>query len=70
MEEAQYEFNRLRDEIDYCLVMREQITSEQVDRFFADQQEIWADVSRRWVEFRRLGDAQPSGPPTARQATP
>jgi hypothetical protein len=70
MEEAQYEFNRLRDEIDYRLVTREEITSEQVDRFFADQQRIWADVSRRWVEFRRLGDAQQAGPPTARHVTP
>lgn len=62
MEEAQYRFNRLRDEIDYYLTVTspEAISRDAVDRFFADQQLIWNDVSRRWIEFRSLG-ASPSG---------
>ncbi|SCG42759.1 DUF4231 domain-containing protein [Micromonospora humi] len=60
MEETRYRLNRLRDEIDYLLVTTspDKITREHMDRFFADQQQIWADVSRQWVEFRRYGDAQ------------
>ncbi|MFI7160473.1 MULTISPECIES: SLATT domain-containing protein [Micromonospora] len=64
MEETRYRLNRLRDEIDYVLVTNpaDQVTREQMDRFFADQQQIWADVSRQWVEFRRQGDTQQPGP--------
>ncbi|MGC5288191.1 SLATT domain-containing protein [Micromonospora sp. DT231] len=64
MEETRYRLNRLRDEIDYLLVANppDGLTREHIDRFFADQQQIWADVSRQWVEFRRQGDAQQLGP--------
>ncbi|WP_091414603.1 SLATT domain-containing protein [Micromonospora tulbaghiae] len=64
MEQTRYRLNRLRDEIDYLLVTNpsDEITREHIDRFFADQQQIWADVSRQWVEFRRQGDAQQLGP--------
>ncbi|MGC4895626.1 SLATT domain-containing protein [Micromonospora sp. DT31] len=64
MEETRYRLNRLRDEIDYLLVANpsNEITRERIDRFFSDQQQIWADVSRQWVEFRRQGDAQQPGP--------
>ncbi|MGC4809724.1 SLATT domain-containing protein [Micromonospora sp. DT228] len=64
MEETRYRLNRLRDEIDYLLVANppDGITREHIDRFFADQQQIWADVSRQWVDFRRQGDAQQPGP--------
>jgi hypothetical protein len=60
MEEAQYRFNRLRDEIDYYLTPTppDAVTRDVVDRFFADQQLIWSDVSRRWIEFRSLGASQ------------
>ena len=56
MEEAQYRLNRLRDEIDYYLVAtpRADITKEKLDEFFAQQQDIWSDVSRRWIEFRKM----------------
>ncbi|WP_203935003.1 DUF4231 domain-containing protein [Virgisporangium ochraceum] len=72
MEETRYRLNRLRDEIDYHLVATaaDETTRENFDQFFADQQQIWADVSRQWVEFRRIGDSFqpgiPASPPTAR----
>ena len=55
MEETQYRLNRLRDEIDYYLVMTAEpnISRTQLDTFFQDQQSIWSEVSRRWVGFRR-----------------
>jgi hypothetical protein len=60
MEEAQYRLNRLRDEIDYYLTVTqpEAVEREVIDRFFADQQLIWSDVSRRWIEFRSLAISQ------------
>jgi uncharacterized protein DUF4231 len=65
MEETRYELNRLRDEIDFVLVTNppDQVTRDHLDRFFADQQQIWANVSRQWVEFRRQGDARQPGNP-------
>jgi hypothetical protein len=56
MEEAQYRLNRIRDEIDYYLVVTPSadLTKEKLDEFFAEQQAIWRDVSRRWVEFRKI----------------
>jgi hypothetical protein len=62
MEEAQYRLNRLRDEIDYYLTVTppEAIGREMLDRFLKDQQLIWNDVSRRWIEFRSLETSQPS----------
>jgi hypothetical protein len=62
MEEAQYRLNRLRDEIDYYLTVTpsDAVEREALDRFFADQQLIWNEVSRRWIEFRALDASQPS----------
>jgi hypothetical protein len=62
MEEAQYRLNRLRDEMDYYLVVTPsaEITKDKLDEFFEEQQAIWSDVSRRWIEFRRL-DQPPAG---------
>jgi hypothetical protein len=69
MEEAQYRLNRIRDEIDYYLVVTPSadITREKLDEFFQEQQAVWNDVSRRWVEYRKL-DRPPSGeqPPDIR----
>ncbi|MFT7866758.1 MULTISPECIES: DUF4231 domain-containing protein [Amycolatopsis] len=55
MEETQYRMNRLRDEMDYYLVTTPAADLERsrLDRFYAEQQDLWADVSRRWVEFRK-----------------
>lgn len=69
MEETQYRLNRLRDEMDYYLTVTPSgaVGREALDRFFAEQQLIWNDVSRRWIEFRALdtqpGSGQPGAPP-------
>jgi hypothetical protein len=54
MEETQYRMNRLRDEMDYYLVTTPvaELRLDRLDAFYAEQQDLWADVSRRWVEFR------------------
>jgi hypothetical protein len=67
MEEAQYRFNRLRDEIDYYIIATspEDLKTQQLKEFFLEQQATWADVSKRWIEFRKL-DQSPQGD----QATP
>jgi hypothetical protein len=56
MEESQYRLNRLRDEMDYYIVTTppEELDRVRLDEFFAAQQTIWGDVSRRWIEFRKL----------------
>jgi hypothetical protein len=68
MEETQYRLNRLRDEIDFLLVAgkSEQLTQERLQGFFVEQQLIWADVSRRWVEFRRTSQSQEAPPSMSR----
>jgi hypothetical protein len=62
MEEAQYRLNRLRDEMDYYLVATPSVElhKDRLDQFFEEQQGIWGDVSRRWIEFRKL-DSAPQG---------
>src|SRR4029079_5936210 len=62
MEQAQYRLNRLRDQMDYYLVVTpsDQLDRETLDRFFIQQQHVWSDVSRRWIEFRALEVSQPN----------
>jgi hypothetical protein len=64
MEEAQYRMNRLRDDMDYYLVTTPvaELNQQKLDEFYADQQVIWAEVSHRWVEFRKLDRAPQTGP--------
>ena len=60
MEEAQYRLNRLRDEVDYYLVTTEpaEIDAQKLEGFFSDWQTVWRDVSKRWIQFRKLeGDS-------------
>lgn len=67
MEETQYRLNRIRDEMDYYLVITPEsdISRKRLDEFFKAHQEVWSDVSRRWIEFRTLDQTQPtSGMPT------
>jgi len=63
MEESQYRLNRLRDEMDYYLVATPSadVQRDKLDDFFHEQQEIWRDVSQRWIEFRKLDQPSPSG---------
>lgn len=62
MEETQYRLNRVRDHMDLYLVTTpgNQVSIDQLRKFFDEQQEIWSDVSRRWIEFRRV-DRTPVG---------
>lgn len=63
MEETQYRLNRIRDEMDYYLVTTPaaDLDRDRLRGFFADQQDIWRDVSRQWVEFRKLDQSQLGG---------
>ncbi|MER5456068.1 DUF4231 domain-containing protein [Micromonospora sp. NPDC002389] len=64
MEETRYRLNRLRDEMDYYLTVTpsEEMTRTELDRFFAEQQRIWRDVSQRWTELRAMHDPPPANP--------
>jgi hypothetical protein len=61
MEEHQYRLNRLRDRLDFHLVATPttKLTMDQLREFFAEQQAIWDETSRRWLGFRKL-DAEPN----------
>lgn len=60
MEEMLYRLNRLRDEMDFHLVTTPvaDLTLGQLRDFYDEQQTIWAEVSNRWLGFRKL-DRQP-----------
>jgi hypothetical protein len=51
--------------MDFYLVTTpvEQVTTDRLLEFFEEQQEIWHDVSRRWVEFRKFDRAPRDGHP-------
>jgi hypothetical protein len=63
MEETQYRLNRIRDEMDYYLVTTPaaDLDRDRLRGFFTDQQDIWQDVSRQWIEFRKQDQSQPGG---------
>jgi hypothetical protein len=63
MEETQYRLNRIRDEMDYYIVTTPtaDLKLDRLRGFFGEQQDVWNDVSRRWIEFRRLDQSQPGG---------
>jgi hypothetical protein len=63
MEETQYRLNRVRDEMDYYLVLTPQTNMEEarLQSFFLDQQAVWSDVSRSWVGFRKLDRSSEPG---------
>ena len=56
MEETQYRLNQVRDEMDYYLATtpRTEVTKAVLDRFFHEQQKIWAVTSKRWVDYRQI----------------
>lgn len=70
MEEAQYRLNRIRDEMDYHLVTTPaaELGIDTLRQFFLEQQAVWSDVSRRWIEFRKL-DRPPEGDRASPQTT-
>ncbi|WP_328610565.1 hypothetical protein OG943_16050 [Amycolatopsis sp. NBC_00345] len=73
MEESQCRMNRVRDDLDYYLVTTPAIDlkREKLDSFYAEQQVIWAEVSRQWAEFRKLDCPPQVGQvPTSRDLQP
>lgn len=65
MEEMQYRFYRLEDDLAYYLekTAGDAITQEEVDQYFATYQELWHDVSRRWLEQRGIEKSRPKSVP-------
>jgi hypothetical protein len=59
MEEAQYEFYRLRDDVTFYLASTptEQLDPERIRSLFEQYQGIWDRLSSRWLEFRRAGSS-------------
>ncbi|MEU6879316.1 SLATT domain-containing protein [Streptomyces sp. NPDC046712] len=55
MEEAQYRFQRLADDLEYLVASTpaEQLTFDQLNEIFGRYQAIWDDLSRNWLEHRR-----------------
>lgn len=57
MEETQYRFNRLRDEVHYYLAETpaDDLDSTRIRELFDQYQEIWDQLSMRWLESRKPG---------------
>ncbi|MEW1633123.1 SLATT domain-containing protein [Streptomyces sp. NPDC093801] len=55
MEEAQYRFRRLADDLEYLLASTaaDDLTFDQLDELFRRYQTIWDDLSLSWLEHRR-----------------
>lgn len=59
MEEAQYKFYRLRDELTYYIAANQpdQLDESKLRAMFDEYQGIWHQLSNRWLEFRRTPGA-------------
>lgn len=55
MEEAQYRFRRLADDLEYLVASTaaDELTFDQLGEIFGRYQTIWDDLSRTWLEHRR-----------------
>ncbi|MGW0882654.1 DUF4231 domain-containing protein [Streptomyces sp. NPDC002671] len=55
MEEAQYRFQRLADDLEYLMASTaaDDLTYDQLGEVFERYQTIWNDLSRTWLEHRR-----------------
>lgn len=55
MEEAQYRFQRLADDLEYLVASTpaDELTFDQLSEIFGRYQTIWDDLSRAWLEHRR-----------------
>ncbi|MGW7067182.1 DUF4231 domain-containing protein [Streptomyces sp. NPDC054855] len=55
MEEAQYQFQRLADDVEYLVASTaaNELTFDQLDEIFGRYQAIWDGLSRTWLERRR-----------------
>ena len=58
MEETQYKFYRLRDDVAYYMASNkpEELEETQIRQFFNRYQTIWDQLSDRWLEYRRAGE--------------
>lgn len=56
--------------MDYYLVTTPaaDLDRHQLHRFFADRQDIWNDVSSRWIEFRKRDQPQQGNGPASDSA--
>ncbi len=63
MEEAQYRFQRLADELEYLMAAtpEHELSYESLRPVFEQYQEVWASLSERWLVSR--ADAERSGRP-------
>lgn len=59
MEEAQYKFYRLRDELTYYIAANQpgQPDESKLRGMFEEYQQIWSQLSDRWMEYRRTPGA-------------
>ncbi|MFE9635840.1 SLATT domain-containing protein [Streptomyces sp. NPDC006463] len=55
MEEAQYRFRRLADELEYLVASTaaDELTFDQLGEIFGRYQAIWDDLGRTWLAHRR-----------------
>ncbi|MFI9307292.1 SLATT domain-containing protein [Streptomyces triculaminicus] len=55
MEEAQYRFQRLADDLEYLVASTaaDELTFDQLGEVFGRYQAIWDDLSRTWLDHRR-----------------
>ncbi|MEV6012601.1 DUF4231 domain-containing protein [Streptomyces sp. NPDC051976] len=55
MEETQYRFQRLADDLEYLMATTapSDLTHARIDDIFRGYQDIWGDLSRTWLEHRR-----------------
>ena len=56
MEETQYRFYRLRDELSYYLAATptDQVDPARIGEMFAEYQRVWDALGSRWLEVRRV----------------
>jgi hypothetical protein len=59
MEEAQYKFYRLRDDLTYYIAASQpdQLDESRIQKMFDEYQQIWDQLSNRWMEYRRTPGA-------------
>jgi hypothetical protein len=58
MEETQYKFYRLRDDVSYYIAANKtgELEEARIRQFFDRYQTIWDQLSNRWLEYRRASE--------------
>ena len=56
MEETQYRFYRLRDELTYYIAATkpDHLDKDKLKEAFDEYQRIWDQLGSRWIEYRRI----------------